>query len=65
MNVRVIIDLTVILTSRYLIVTPNNINAAGVVIQYWNRNVHIAVWMGTSCDGYWRAKTNGTALRLQ
>ena len=31
---------------RYLIVTPNNINAAGVVIQYWNRSVHISVWMG-------------------
>ncbi|KAI0695928.1 dicarbixylic amino acid permease [Cytidiella melzeri] len=30
---------------KYLIVTPNNINAAGVVIQYWNRSVHIAVWM--------------------
>lgn len=31
---------------RYLITTPNNINAAGVVIQYWNRSVNIAVWMG-------------------
>lgn len=31
---------------RYLIVTPNNINAAGVVIQYWNRSVPISVWMG-------------------
>ncbi|KAH8106707.1 dicarbixylic amino acid permease [Cristinia sonorae] len=30
---------------KYLIVTPNNINAAGVVIQYWNKNIHIAVWM--------------------
>ncbi|THU78638.1 dicarboxylic amino acid permease [Dendrothele bispora CBS 962.96] len=30
---------------KYLIVTPNNVNAAGVVIQYWNRSVHIAVWM--------------------
>ncbi|KAL0065393.1 amino acid transporter [Marasmius tenuissimus] len=30
---------------KYLIVTPNNINAAGVVIQYWTRSVHIAVWM--------------------
>jgi amino acid transporter len=30
---------------KYLIVTPNNINAAGVVIQYWTRHVHIAVWM--------------------
>lgn len=30
---------------KYLIVTPNNINAAGVVIQYWNQSVHIAVWM--------------------
>ena len=33
--------------ARYLIVTPNNINAAGVVIQYWTRKVHIAIWMGT------------------
>ncbi|KAJ3573964.1 hypothetical protein NP233_g2089 [Leucocoprinus birnbaumii] len=30
---------------KYLIVTPNNINAAGVVIQYWTRSVHIAIWM--------------------
>ncbi|CAE6462040.1 unnamed protein product [Rhizoctonia solani] len=32
---------------KYLIVTPNNINAAGVVIRYWDVNgkVHIAVWM--------------------
>ncbi|TFK29894.1 dicarboxylic amino acid permease [Coprinopsis marcescibilis] len=32
---------------KYLIVTPNNINAAGVVVQYWEggRNVHIAVFM--------------------
>ncbi|KAI9459487.1 dicarbixylic amino acid permease [Lactarius psammicola] len=30
---------------KYLIVTPNNINAAGAVIQYWTRHVHIAVWM--------------------
>jgi len=30
---------------KYLIVTPNNINAAGVVIQYWTTSVHIAVWM--------------------
>ncbi|KAK7693614.1 hypothetical protein QCA50_003183 [Cerrena zonata] len=30
---------------KYLIVTPNNINAAGVVIQYWTQKVHIAVWM--------------------
>ncbi|ESK82573.1 dicarboxylic amino acid permease [Moniliophthora roreri MCA 2997] len=30
---------------KYLIVTPNNINAAGVVVQYWNESVHIAVWM--------------------
>ncbi|OBZ75307.1 hypothetical protein A0H81_04423 [Grifola frondosa] len=30
---------------KYLIVTPNNINAAGVVIQYWTQRVHIAVWM--------------------
>jgi amino acid transporter len=31
---------------RYLIVTPNNINAAGIVIQYWNQSINIAVWMG-------------------
>ncbi|RDB21180.1 Dicarboxylic amino acid permease [Hypsizygus marmoreus] len=30
---------------KYLIVTPNNINAAGVVVQYWTRHVHIAIWM--------------------
>ncbi|THH32123.1 hypothetical protein EUX98_g2078 [Antrodiella citrinella] len=30
---------------KYLIVTPNNINAAGVVIQYWNQKINIAVWM--------------------
>ncbi|EAU88582.2 dicarboxylic amino acid permease [Coprinopsis cinerea okayama7 len=32
---------------KYLIVTPNNINAAGVVVQYWpnGREVHIAIWM--------------------
>ncbi|KAF8344211.1 dicarboxylic amino acid permease [Cantharellus anzutake] len=32
---------------KYLIVTPNNINAAGVVIRYWDTHlrVHIAVWM--------------------
>ncbi|KAJ3554884.1 hypothetical protein NM688_g2879 [Phlebia brevispora] len=30
---------------KYLIATPNNINAAGVVIQYWNQRVHVAVWM--------------------
>ncbi|KAK0503212.1 dicarbixylic amino acid permease [Armillaria luteobubalina] len=30
---------------KYLIVTPNNINAAGVVVQYWTRAVHIAIWM--------------------
>ncbi|KAF9559138.1 dicarboxylic amino acid permease [Agrocybe pediades] len=31
---------------KYLIVTPNNINAAGLVVQYWTRtNPHIAVWM--------------------
>ncbi|KAJ2928405.1 hypothetical protein H1R20_g8689, partial [Candolleomyces eurysporus] len=28
-----------------LIVTPNNINAAGVVVQYWTKSVHIAIWM--------------------
>ncbi|TFK88698.1 dicarbixylic amino acid permease [Polyporus arcularius HHB13444] len=30
---------------KYLVVTPNNINAAGVVIQYWTQKVHIAIWM--------------------
>jgi len=32
---------------KYLIVTPNNINAAGAVLQYWHggREVHIGVWM--------------------
>ncbi|KAI0064602.1 hypothetical protein BV25DRAFT_1823006 [Artomyces pyxidatus] len=30
---------------KYLIVTPNNINAAGAVIQYWTTKVDIAVWM--------------------
>ncbi|KAI0361984.1 dicarbixylic amino acid permease [Trametes cingulata] len=30
---------------KYLIVTPNNVNAAGVVIQYWTQKVHISVWM--------------------
>ncbi|KAF6765162.1 dicarboxylic amino acid permease [Ephemerocybe angulata] len=31
--------------AKYLVVTPNNINAAGVVIQWWTTKVHIAVWM--------------------
>jgi amino acid transporter len=30
---------------KYLIVTPNNLNAAAVVIRYWNHSIHIAVWM--------------------
>ncbi|KAG6820604.1 hypothetical protein H0H93_014520 [Arthromyces matolae] len=30
---------------KYFIVTPNNINAAGVVVQYWTQKVHIAIWM--------------------
>ncbi|KAF5381028.1 hypothetical protein D9615_003914 [Tricholomella constricta] len=30
---------------KYLIVTPNNINAAGVVVQYWTQKVHVAIWM--------------------
>ncbi|KAG6818155.1 hypothetical protein H0H87_000060 [Tephrocybe sp. NHM501043] len=30
---------------KYWIVTPNNVNAAGVVVQYWTQKVHIAVWM--------------------
>jgi amino acid transporter len=29
-----------------LIVTPNNINAAGIVVEYWTHKVHRAVWMG-------------------
>jgi len=33
---------------KYLIVTPNNINAAGAVVQYWTTKVHIAIWMGKS-----------------
>ncbi|VDC06580.1 unnamed protein product [Peniophora sp. CBMAI 1063] len=30
---------------KYLIVTPNNINAAGAVIQYWTQKVNVAVFM--------------------
>jgi len=30
---------------KYLIVTPNNINAAGIVINYWNTSVNNVVWM--------------------
>jgi len=30
---------------KYLVVTPNNINACGVVIQYWTTKVNLAVWM--------------------
>ncbi|KAG8910682.1 hypothetical protein FRC01_006197, partial [Tulasnella sp. 417] len=32
---------------KYLIVTPNNLSAAGIVIRYWDKQakVHIAVWM--------------------
>lgn len=32
---------------KYLIVTPNNLSAAGIVIRYWDTQakVHIAVWM--------------------
>ncbi|EJD46155.1 dicarboxylic amino acid permease [Auricularia subglabra TFB-10046 SS5] len=30
---------------KYLIVTPNNVNAAGVVIRYWTDKVHISIWM--------------------
>jgi amino acid transporter len=37
------------LTWLQWIVTPNNINAAGVVVQYWTTSVHIAVWMGMCC----------------
>lgn len=31
---------------KYLIVTPNNINAAGLVVFYWTRAVPISAWMG-------------------
>ncbi|TEB35891.1 dicarboxylic amino acid permease [Coprinellus micaceus] len=31
--------------AKYLIVTPNNINAAGIVVEYWTHKVHRAVWM--------------------
>ncbi|EIM89892.1 dicarbixylic amino acid permease [Stereum hirsutum FP-91666 SS1] len=34
-----------LIVRRYLIVTPNNINAAGIVIQYWTRKVPLEVWM--------------------
>ncbi|KZS99289.1 hypothetical protein SISNIDRAFT_448178 [Sistotremastrum niveocremeum HHB9708] len=30
---------------KYLIVTPNNINAAGIVVQYWTSSVKTSVWM--------------------
>ena len=32
---------------KYLIATPNNVNAAGAVLQYWHggREVNIGVWM--------------------
>ncbi|KAF8507233.1 dicarbixylic amino acid permease [Gautieria morchelliformis] len=30
---------------KYWIVTPNNLNAAGVVIRYWTQSVDIAIWM--------------------
>lgn len=32
---------------KYLVVTPNNVNAAGAVLQYWHggREVNIGVWM--------------------
>ncbi|CCL99148.1 uncharacterized protein FIBRA_01163 [Fibroporia radiculosa] len=30
---------------KYLIVAPNNINAAGVVVQYWTTKVNLGVWM--------------------
>ncbi|KAI0316684.1 dicarbixylic amino acid permease [Amylostereum chailletii] len=30
---------------KYLVVTPNNLNAAGAVIQYWTTKINIAVWM--------------------
>lgn len=31
---------------KYWIATANNINASGVVVQYWTQSVHIAIWMG-------------------
>ena len=31
---------------KYLIVTPNNINAAGIVVQYWTQKVPLEAWMG-------------------
>ncbi|KAJ6547512.1 dicarbixylic amino acid permease [Mycena capillaripes] len=48
---------------KYLIVTPNNINAAGVVVQYWHggRTVPSEVWMGGNPEHdrigfrYWKA----------
>ena len=33
---------------KYLIVTPNNINAAGAVVQYWTTRVPLEAWMGTT-----------------
>jgi hypothetical protein len=38
------------LWSKYLIVAPNNINAAGAVVNYWHggRSVYIGVWMSAS-----------------
>jgi len=30
---------------KYLITTPNNVGAAGIVIQYWTLSVPIAAWM--------------------
>ena len=41
-----------------LIVTPNNINAAGVVVQYWTRSVHIAIWMGESTFAWWSCQSH-------
>lgn len=33
---------------KYLIVAPNNINAAGIVVSYWTNTVPQAAWMGES-----------------
>jgi len=30
---------------KYWIVTPNNLNAAGLVIRYWTQEVNTAIWM--------------------
>jgi len=37
---------SILIIFAQLIVTPNNINAAGIVVEYWTHKVHRAVWMG-------------------